>query len=305
MSGPAARMGDQTAHGGSIVKGEFTVLIGGKPAARVTDLQACPMMSGTVAHGSGPILPPGQFKVLINGLPAATMGDTCAPPCGASIISGDFTVLIGTEVPVVTPSVSTASANMKNSSSSQSQNDQDSKKPRFKNLKWKKDDQEIQKANALEKVKATAETQNISDGKYITLQIFEKDYQEEKDCLGLKMIPVKNEKVEYEWLVNVATAKSLKDKKEDEYITPKIIFKLSCQSLDVDTEKSSELEVKAWIKRQFEDDQNQPIKNRKYIIYLRDDSKIEGETDNEGCLEEKDMKFGIHYLVINDEEKEQ
>ena len=108
MPGPAARIGDQTAHGGAIIKGEFMVLIGGKPAARVTDMQSCPVVQGTVAHGSTPILPPGQTMVLIGGLPAATMGDTCAPPCGASIISGDMTVLIGTSPGGVGPAVGIA-----------------------------------------------------------------------------------------------------------------------------------------------------------------------------------------------------
>ena len=34
----AARIGDPTSHGGSIVAGFPTVLIGGMPAARVTDV---------------------------------------------------------------------------------------------------------------------------------------------------------------------------------------------------------------------------------------------------------------------------
>ena len=37
MGMPAARMGDMTAHGGAIVLGFPTVLIGGMPAARLTD----------------------------------------------------------------------------------------------------------------------------------------------------------------------------------------------------------------------------------------------------------------------------
>ncbi|HSR29229.1 MAG TPA: PAAR domain-containing protein, partial [Anaerolineae bacterium] len=45
MSKPAARMGDQTAHGGTIVVGCPTVLIGGKPAARIGDMHTCPMVT--------------------------------------------------------------------------------------------------------------------------------------------------------------------------------------------------------------------------------------------------------------------
>ena len=58
---PAARMGDATAHGGTIVVGFPMVLIGGQPAARVGDMHACPMQTPGVPpipHVGGPILPP-------------------------------------------------------------------------------------------------------------------------------------------------------------------------------------------------------------------------------------------------------
>lgn len=83
MGMPAARMGDQTMHGGVIVVGCPTVLIGGKPAARVGDMHTCPMVNpGPVPHVGGPILPPGSPMVLIGGMPAAKVGDmaTCVGP---------------------------------------------------------------------------------------------------------------------------------------------------------------------------------------------------------------------------------
>jgi uncharacterized Zn-binding protein involved in type VI secretion len=86
-----------TAHGGLITApGCPTVLIGGLPAARVTDLHTCPMVTGVVPHVGGPILPPGGITVLIGGLPAARMGDmaTCVGPPDV-IVKGCPTVLIG------------------------------------------------------------------------------------------------------------------------------------------------------------------------------------------------------------------
>ncbi|MDD2313563.1 MAG: PAAR domain-containing protein [Proteiniphilum sp.] len=68
----------------------------GKPAARITDMHTCPMVTGTVPHVGGPILPPGEPTVLIGGLPAARVGDMCTctgPP--DSIAVGSATVLIG------------------------------------------------------------------------------------------------------------------------------------------------------------------------------------------------------------------
>jgi uncharacterized Zn-binding protein involved in type VI secretion len=62
-----------------------TVLIGGLPAARVTDLATC--------VGPPDIIVLGSFTVLIGGLPAARMGDLTAH--GGSIVLGFPTVLIG------------------------------------------------------------------------------------------------------------------------------------------------------------------------------------------------------------------
>lgn len=85
-----------TSHGGNIILGEFTCLIGNKPAARVTDMHVCPMVTGIVPHVGGPCMPPGSTTVLIGFMPAARMGDqaTCVGPPDV-IAQGEFTVMIG------------------------------------------------------------------------------------------------------------------------------------------------------------------------------------------------------------------
>ena len=66
------------------------------PAARITDMHVCPMVTGIVPHVGGPILPPGAPTVLIGGLPAARVSDmvTCVGPPDL-IAMGSFKVLIG------------------------------------------------------------------------------------------------------------------------------------------------------------------------------------------------------------------
>ena len=65
------------------------------PAARITDMHVCPMVTGLVPHVGGPILPPGSVTVLIGDLPAATLGDMLVCAGGPdSIIKGSATVLI-------------------------------------------------------------------------------------------------------------------------------------------------------------------------------------------------------------------
>src|SRR5690348_14194768 len=68
----------------------------GMPAARVTDMHVCPMVTGVVPHVGGPILPPCEPTVLIGYLPAARVTDmlTCVGPPD-TIIMGSPTVLIG------------------------------------------------------------------------------------------------------------------------------------------------------------------------------------------------------------------
>lgn len=94
-----------------------------QPAARLTDMHACPMVTGIIPHVGGPIIAPGaptvligklpaarvtdmctcvgppdtivkgSAKVFIKGLPAARMGDSTAH--GGVIVLGCFTVLVG------------------------------------------------------------------------------------------------------------------------------------------------------------------------------------------------------------------
>lgn len=71
----------------------------GTPAARITDMHVCPMITPGVPpipHVGGPILPPGCPTVLIGKLPAARVGDmaVCVGPPD-SIIMGSMTVMIG------------------------------------------------------------------------------------------------------------------------------------------------------------------------------------------------------------------
>ncbi len=66
------------------------------PAATLTSMHVCPMVTGYVPHVGGPVTGPGVPTVLIGGKPAAVMGDMCTcvgPP--DTIVQGEATVLIG------------------------------------------------------------------------------------------------------------------------------------------------------------------------------------------------------------------
>lgn len=67
-----------------------------RPAARLTDMHACPMVTALVPHVGGPISAPGQPTVLFGGLPAARVGDmaVCVGPPDV-IVQGSPKVLVG------------------------------------------------------------------------------------------------------------------------------------------------------------------------------------------------------------------
>ena len=89
----AARVGDATAHPGSIAgPGVGTVLIGGKPAAVQGDLHTCALPPTAGPHPPSSF-PKGSGTVFIGGRAALRVNDVSG--CGASITTGDLTVVVG------------------------------------------------------------------------------------------------------------------------------------------------------------------------------------------------------------------
>lgn len=87
----------------TIIKGAATVLIGGMPAARLTDTSTPCTLPGCVPNGPG-MIALGSGTVLIENMPAARVGDMTAhtgcvapipSPTGKILPPGCPTVLIG------------------------------------------------------------------------------------------------------------------------------------------------------------------------------------------------------------------
>jgi len=90
---PAARVGDTTAHGGTITgPGVATVLIGGMPASVVGDLHVCAIPPPT-PHPTTTPFTAGSAKVMVGGRPLVRVGDVCG--CGATPVVGAPTVMAG------------------------------------------------------------------------------------------------------------------------------------------------------------------------------------------------------------------
>lgn len=103
---PAAPVPTPTPHPAmplTIIKGQVNVLIGGTPAARVTDMSQPCLLAGCVPGGPG-MISKGSATVMIGGLPAARVGDMTAhaacvapipSPVGKILPPGCPTVMIG------------------------------------------------------------------------------------------------------------------------------------------------------------------------------------------------------------------
>jgi uncharacterized Zn-binding protein involved in type VI secretion len=89
----AARVGDVSTHGGTIVgPGVATVLIAGMPAAVVGDLHVCALPPTGHQPTASPF-PSGSSTVLVGGRPAVRSTDACV--CGAMAAVGAPTVTVG------------------------------------------------------------------------------------------------------------------------------------------------------------------------------------------------------------------
>jgi uncharacterized Zn-binding protein involved in type VI secretion len=95
---PACRITDETEHGGVIVMGFPTVLIGMLPAARIGDNHVCPMVTPGVPpipHVGGPFVM-GSPTVLVGDMPQSRVTDqlVCVGPPDMAVM-GEPTVLVG------------------------------------------------------------------------------------------------------------------------------------------------------------------------------------------------------------------
>lgn len=78
MPGPLIRLGDKTSHGGAVLEASPHSDSGGIGIARMGDKVSCPR------HGNGTIVS-GDTTMIVDGKPAARHGDKTA--CGAVLIA--------------------------------------------------------------------------------------------------------------------------------------------------------------------------------------------------------------------------
>ena len=349
MGKPAARMGDMTAHGGTIVAGFPMVLIGGMPAARVADMHVCPMVTpapAPVPHVGGPVLPPGSPTVFIGGMPAARMGDmaTCTGPPDI-IVAGCPTVLIG-EGPgsgggggggaVAAARASAHSALIGESSEAEGPHwieyqfvdsagnpvtevpyeytcvDGHIEKGKLTkdgvvkrgglpdagnctvrlfsvyNAKWSKESARV----VGDVVKLSADVEGYEDGTKAVLRIWEQDIKGADDFITEIETTVNGGKVEAQWDYEYHEEEEEEITEEERkrgYSSPEYYFVVH---IGESKARSGLLEYKDWIEIELRDEEDNPIPNEEYILYLKNGQIRKGMLDNNGFKREEKIPPG-------------
>ena len=148
-----------------------------------------------------------------------------------------------------------------------------------------------------------ADVTDIADGATAKIRIAEKDDNGNDDFVTELSATANGGKIRCKWKVVYTEdnddTDSQKELEEKGYTLPEYAFTVECDGTK--SEESGQLDVMGWIKTQFRDRRTgKPIANRKYTIYLSDDTTKTGATDLDGFVYEKDLKHGEYYIEFGE-----
>ena len=178
------------------------------------------------------------------------------------------------------------------------------KTPTISNPRWEDENgRTITKALVGYEVFLCADVTDIADGATATIRIVEKDDDGNDDFVTELSAAVQDGKIRRKWKVVYTEdnddTDSQKELEEKGYTLPEYAFTVECGGTK--SEESGQLDIMGWIKTQFRDRRTgKLIANRKYTIYLSDDTIKKGTTDSDGFVYEKDLKHGEYYIEFGE-----
>ena len=178
------------------------------------------------------------------------------------------------------------------------------KSPKISNPRWEDENgKTLTKALVGDEVYLCADTENISDGTSAKIKIVEKDDDGNDDFVTELSAAVQEGKIRCDWKVIYTEdnddTDSQKELEEKGYTLPEYAFTVECGGTK--SKESGQLDIMGWIKTQFRDRRTgKLIANRKYTIYLSDDTIKKGTTDSDGFVYEKDLKHGEYYIEFGE-----
>ena len=178
------------------------------------------------------------------------------------------------------------------------------KSPSITNPHWEDENgRTITKALVGDEVFLCADVTDIADGATAKINIVEKDDDGNDDFVTELSTAVQEGKIRCDWKVIYTEdnddTDSRQELEEKGYTLPEYAFTVECDG--VESEESGQLDIMGWIKTQFRDRRTgKLIANRKYTIYLSDDTIKKGTTDSDGFVYEKDLKHGEYYIEFGE-----
>ena len=231
--------------------------------------------------------------------------------CGVSNRSGNISAVDreridrqGANAQEETAAATSAGGNQTESQNDTEESNAEEKSPKISNPRWENaDNQTITKALVGDEVYLCADVTDIDDGATATIKIVEKDDDGNDDDLTVLTDKIQDGKIRCDWKVVYTEdnddTESQKEMEEKGYTLPEYAFTVECDG--VESDESPQLDVMGWIKQQFKDKgTGEPIANAKYTIYLTDGTEINGITDDEGYVEQINLKKGKYLIVLGE-----
>jgi hypothetical protein len=158
------------------------------------------------------------------------------------------------------------------------------------NAKWSKNE-----ARVGDVVKLSADVEGYKDGTEALFVIWESDVDGKDDSIAQITSQVKGGKVEAEWKYEYHedTDETSEEDKLKGYSSPEYYFIVKVGDSKA---RSDILEYKDWIEIELKDQDDKPVANEEYMLYLKNGEARKGRLDANGYSREKDVPPG-HYSV--------
>jgi hypothetical protein len=158
------------------------------------------------------------------------------------------------------------------------------------NAKWSKEEAEVG-----EKVKMTADVEGFEDGTKATIMIFKRDIKGPDVVIDSIDIKVKSGKIDKEWEYVFPENDEDEEQEFTSFSMPKYYFEVIIQPC---TARSGLIYYKDFIEIKLQDEEDNPIGNAEYILYLSNGEVRKGKLDNNGYKKEEGIppgKFGVKF----------
>jgi hypothetical protein len=158
----------------------------------------------------------------------------------------------------------------------------------------------VSKAKVGDKVKLSAQSFGIESGAKAIMAIFMKDSGSPDKLVQTLHTQVRNDKIEEEWVFEVGEEHlAFQDdkKKHGGYSSPEYYFVASAENCSA---RSDFLRYEDFIELKLRDEDDKPVKNIGYRIFLPNGDIREGKLDSDGYAKEENIPPGRVEVVFDD-----